>query len=692
MGGGFFFENNPTAHPRLGEFMAFLYPDVRNTEVSFPSLAEQMVYQKAGSLNDGWRIYHSITLSMKDERDGVRDGEIDFVFYHPSYGVIVMEVKGGRISLNGETGKFYSVNRHGRSFPIKNPFQQAIVWRNRFVRFLRAHHIHVPVSHAVCFPQVDETEFPKHATIEPSILMGRGQMEHFEKFLASVAHSFHREDFLKFSDVAVDLDKLLIGSSFSSKPLLREYIDTHEAEVQESDLMHDILVSPVSGTRRMGVEGEAGSGKTVLANTLAKRLRDDGDEVLYLVSSPLLAARIRSDIGHGIEVLSIGELASSLGVNLLVTPSDWSKTPQDYVQVEAPERLRKAISAANKRFDVLIVDEAQDIQPYWWVALEALLRDPVESKLYAFFDRAQGVFGGGEVNGVSFTPEETLPVPVNYMHLSRNYRNTRQISEFSRGFRRASQVQMPAASDRDGYMPVVITYRDADDARKKISELVRELTDDRGVFEDEIMLLSGRAPENKDSVLSGVDTISGLKVTKLSTERLRDASPMKPGEIGISTIASFKGLESKVVIAFNLSEYNLAADHPIMASLIYVALTRAKHMLYVLVKEGDPKADAFEKMLKSVRRGAALVLNSQERAGERSGRVIHFNPDRAGVIAIDGDVDEHQQTVLMFGPDLKRSGLSEVKRDDRLVFRVRTEGGVSFAVDFRRDEQLDEVK
>ena len=669
--------------------MAFLYPDVRSTEVSFPSLAEQIVYQKAQQLPDQWRVYHSITLSMKDDHEGVKDGEIDFVFYHPRHGVIVVEVKGGRISLNGETGKFYSINRHGRSFAIKNPFQQAIVWRNRFVRFLRAHNIQVPVSHAVCFPQVDEGEFPKHTTIEPAILMGRQRLDTLEAFLGSVVRSFHREDFLKFHDVGDGLDKLLIGSSFSSKPLLREYIDTHEAEVQESDLMHDILVSPVSGVPRMGVEGEAGSGKTVLASTLARRLRDGGERVLYLVSSPLLAARINSEIGQGVEVRGIGELASSLGVNLLVTPSDWVETPKDYVQVEAPERLRKAIVAANKRYDVLIVDEAQDIQPYWWVALEALLQDPETSKLYAFFDRAQGVFGGGEVNGASYTPEETLPVPANYMQLGRNYRNTRQISEFSRGFRRSSMAQMQAASDRDGYMPIVIRYSDAEDAKKKIADLVRELTDERGVNEDEIMLLSGRAPENKDSVLSGVDVISGLKITKLSSERLREPNPIKHGEIGIATIAAFKGLESKIVIAFNLSEYNLAPDHPIMSSLIYVALTRAKHMLYVLVKDGDVKADTFERLLKSVRRGASLVLNGEERVGERTGTVIHYNPERAGVISIDVGVEDQPQTVLMFGPDLKRAGLASIKREDRLVFRVRTEGGVSFAVDLRRDEQPD---
>lgn len=664
--------------------MAMIHPDIKSTEVTFPSQAEEQVYRLAVSLPDSWRVYHSVTLSMKEEHEGVKDGEIDFVFYHPAHGVVVVEVKGGRISLDGETGKFYSLNRHGRSFLIKNPFQQAIVWRNRFVRFLRSQNVHVPVSHAVCFPAVDESEFPNHATIEHSVLLGRRGMEHLEDFLKGVVRSFHREDFLRFRDVGDELDRLLIGTTFESKQLLREYIDTHEAMVNESDLMHDVLVSPVTGVNRLGVEGEAGTGKTILAMTLARHFRDQGERVLYLVSSPLLAARISSELGHGIEVRGIQELAGAHGVNLLVTPTDWTKTPQDYVQIEAPERLRKAIELSESRHSVLIVDEAQDIQPYWWFALEALLENPAESRLYAFFDREQGVFGGGEDSQDAYKPEDILPVPTNYMRLHRNYRNTRQISDFARGFRRSSQAHIPATSDRTGYMPVIIRYKDTEDAKRKISELVRDLTDDRGVREDEIMLLSGRAPENKDSVLMGVETLSGLKVTKLTTDRLKDASPTSAGEIGIATIASFKGLEAKVVIAFNLSEYNLPPQHPIMSSLMYVAMTRAKHMLYVFVKENDAKDIALADLYKSVSRGGSMVLNAEERAGERSGKVVHFNPERAGVIAVESANPSSQETVLMFGPDLRRAGIHSLKRDDALLFRVRTEGGISFAVDIRR--------
>jgi hypothetical protein len=211
------------------------------------------------------------------------------------------------------------------------------------------------------------------------------------------------------------------------------------------------------------------------------------------------------------------------------------------------------------------------------------------------------------------------------------------------------------------------------------------LTDERGVREHEITLLSGRAPENKDSVLSGLDTIAGLKITKLTSDRLKEASATTDGEIGLATIASFKGLESKVVIEFNLSEYNLPPEHPIMSSLLYVAMTRAKHMLYVLVKEDDAKDHAMRRMESAVTRGGSMVLSAEERVGQRSGVVVHFNPERAGVISIDSASGAGQESVLMFGPDLRRAGIGSLKRGDKLMFRVRTEGGVAFAVDIKRD-------
>jgi hypothetical protein len=667
--------------------MAKIFPDVAKMSVVFASNAEKIVYEIAEKLENPWRVYYSCTLSMKDGDSGIKDGEIDFVFYHPSYGIVVVEVKGGRVSLDGQTGQFYSENRHGRSFAIRNPFQQAISFRNRFLRFLRSNDIQVPVSHAVCFPQVDEKEFPPHVNIEPSTLLGRTGLEDLAGTLARVVNSFHSESFLKFTDVSEALDNLLVGSTFKSRPLLREYIDTQEARVQELDNLHDMFVSPMMGSSRLGVEGGAGTGKTMIASGLANQFGNIGKRVLMLVSSPLLASHIRNSLNKSVEVKTFQEFSSSFGVNLVVAPSDYDKSADHWIQYEAPERLRTAIEASATRYDVLLVDEAQDVQPFWWIALEAMLASKTESKLYVFFDRSQGVFGGGE--GASlFKPEDVLPVPSQYIILSKNYRNTAEIAQFAMPFKR--DVNAAYDSDRIGYRPSIISYSDTSDGLLKLNSLVKSLAVDHGIKEDEVVILSARAPDAKESMLVGQDKIAGLRVSRITPEGVSKNQLAQDGEIGVATIAAFKGLEAKIVIVVNMSEHKMSFDNPIMSSLAYVALTRAKHMLYVFVKEGDDKAERLVKSASAIKPGGSMVLDAEDRPGEFSGTVSHYNPGRLGILEISSE-DNLGKTILVLPSDVERAGLKSLTKGQILRFRIRSEGGVATATSLAEIQLVDEM-
>lgn len=662
--------------------MATIFPDVERMSVVFASQAEQDVYELAKKLSDSWRVYYSCTLSTKESEGGIKEGEIDFIFYHPHYGVIVVEVKGGRISLDGATGQFYSENRHGRSFAIRNPFQQAIAFRNRFVRFLRQNDVQVPVSHAVCFPQVNENEFPTHVNIEPATLLGRHRLSNMEVSLPVIAKSFHSDSFLNFDDVAEKLDALLVGATFKSRPLLREYIDSQEARVQEIDALHEVLISPVTGVSRLGVEGDAGTGKTLIATGLAKHFAALDQRVIILVSSPLLAGHLQNEVGENIVVKTFQEFSSSYGVNLLVAPSDFDKGADHWIQYEAPERLRQAIAAQPNRYDVLLVDEAQDVQPFWWVALEALLDDVQTSRLYVFFDRGQGVFGGGE-GQQAFHPEDVLPVPHNYISLGKNYRNTSEISQFARSFKRGKQgadgLGGASNSERVGYHPSIIGYRDPNDAVTKLNHLVKRLTVELGIREEEIVVLSARAPDSRESILSQQSKIGGLNVTRITAEGVRSRQLVNPGELGVATVAAFKGLEAKIVIAVNFSEHKMSLDNPIMSSLAYVALTRAKHMLYVLLQEDDDKYHKFVDAASRIRSGGSMVLDAEDRPGEYTGRIVHFNPSRLAVLEMLTGEDLGK-TVIALPQDMERSGVESFKSSQLVRFRIRAEGGIATAI------------
>src|SRR3712207_2803593 len=99
--------------------MALRFPSSLHDAVP-PS--EVRTYEALSALDDTWRLFHSVVWQgLRHGRQA--DGEADFVLMNPRYGIIVLEVKGGRVEVEG--GTWYSVDRDNAKHRIKNPFTQA---------------------------------------------------------------------------------------------------------------------------------------------------------------------------------------------------------------------------------------------------------------------------------------------------------------------------------------------------------------------------------------------------------------------------------------------------------------------------------------------------------------------------------------------------------------------------------------
>ncbi|MHB8800279.1 MAG: nuclease-related domain-containing protein [Thermoanaerobaculia bacterium] len=119
------------------------------------------------SLRDDFRIYHRKSWYSFDgldgSREGVCEGEADFLVLHPDLGMLVLEVKGGRIAFDGRTGAWTSTARDGTVHGIKDPFLQA----QRSVKAIAAKAAALSFEgqampefvhgHAVVFPDCDFT-------------------------------------------------------------------------------------------------------------------------------------------------------------------------------------------------------------------------------------------------------------------------------------------------------------------------------------------------------------------------------------------------------------------------------------------------------------------------------------------------------------------------------------------------------
>ena len=122
---------------------------------------EKRVFNILKSLNDKkyekWVVYHSLNypvhIQKKDKTSFQYFGETDFLIFNPEKGLINIEIKGGRISV--EDGTWYTENRSGKSKLKKNPFAQATDSMKNIERYLNKQYIKIPQNFLVIFPDCD---------------------------------------------------------------------------------------------------------------------------------------------------------------------------------------------------------------------------------------------------------------------------------------------------------------------------------------------------------------------------------------------------------------------------------------------------------------------------------------------------------------------------------------------------------
>ena len=202
-----------------------------------------------------------------------------------------------------------------------------------------------------------------------------------------------------------------------------------------------------------------------------------------------------------------------------------------------------------RRFDAIVVDEAQDFADLWWPAVLAALKDPESGSLTIFSDEGQRVFArfGG------------VPECDAVFVLEQNLRNTRQIAET---FQPLGLTRMRL---RGGEGPRVrfIGCR-ADEALDRADQAVDELLEGGWRPQDVALLTIGsRHPEQSSRQSEGQDAYW--------------ASFWDDEQVFYGHVLGFKGLERAVIVlAVNESESRDRARER-----LYVGLSRAREELVV---------------------------------------------------------------------------------------------------------------
>ena len=236
-----------------------------------------------------------------------------------------------------------------------------------------------------------------------------------------------------------------------------------------------------------------------------------------------------------------------------------------------------ALDEMERPFDVLVMDEAQDLSRRGTLDLvNRAVRGGLAGATWAIF----GDFTGQAL--YRSDSESAVDLSEYCEHLVRatltlNCRNTRAIAEEAAVFGGFSSP--PFRLGREAGLPVERRYwKTAPGFARTLTDTVERLMKG-GVPVDDIMVLSPRRLEN--SVLAEVEEVGELPLIDCS--RTLDA----PQEcLRFSTIHSFKGLESQVVIVVDIEDVEDAR----IQSLLYVGMTKARGLLILLSHERARKS------------------------------------------------------------------------------------------------------
>ena len=276
--------------------MAILHPEVLELEYT-ESEAEIFVYEELRrQLDDSFHVFHSVTWT------GNRNirGECDFVIFSRNHGFITLEVKGGKIELLDNV--WYSLDRYGQRFRIKDPIKQAryAQWAFRDLYHSCFNEYFSGIfTWAVCFPEASFSADIHHRDLNEYNVLHAGNLNNIRKWIEALFRYTRPKD-LQETLKTKESDRFLSLFNVSMKLPRSILFALHKQreELESVNLFQDYLLDVFDDKNRVGFQGAAGTGKTWLAVKKATRLAEKGKEILFLCFSNNLERYIKKNLGE----------------------------------------------------------------------------------------------------------------------------------------------------------------------------------------------------------------------------------------------------------------------------------------------------------------------------------------------------------------------------------------------------------
>lgn len=550
----------------------------------FNSKGEQLLYIKFKNDSSAKKYYilHSVFTNFHLKSSS---GELDFLILVPGHGFFAIEVKHGKVSRVG--GTWYYENRNGKvNEDSTGPFQQVSVTMNSIRQYLlgkvsnnpklRSRFEKILFGNGIAFTSMDENpdvgpegqtwqmlnreymRLPISAYI--STLSAGWHAEHRRKAWYDVNYSRPTDEDCKTvisilrGDFEVDYSQ--INKILDDERLIEEYTKEQFA-----------FLDFINYNSRCLVQGPAGTGKTLMAIEVARRSILNNKKVALFCFNQLLGEKLKSafeafDLDN-LEHHFIGTLHTFLTRNVKSSSVSASHSEQLYFSEVLPFQflLDNEDYVEETKFDILIVDEAQDlIAEYYLEVFDVILKGGMKSGKWIFFGDFcnQAIYLNEPERSLSLLAEKAQCT--NFPPLKINCRNTKKIATQNILLTGASKPEF-TSKNIEG-LPIQAKFEFGDLAqRESVEQILKELSSS-GVPLSKITLLSPKKYENTFLNQSSY-------VNKLLHE----------GKVEFFTIQSFKGLENSYVILFGFDGIESSEAQ----RLLYIGISRARIFLYLIL-------------------------------------------------------------------------------------------------------------
>ena len=513
------------------------------------SQAEKRIFERLRTVfDDRYAAFHSLQPTRHPHK---RFPEIDFVICGPE-GLYVLEVKGGSIACHDGVWEYR--DRYGRSTSShEGPFRQAQTALRGLMDDLRANIPadvldRITTGYGVVFPDCDWSS--DGAEWDPEMLADARRSRDLEGWLRNLFQYWRVRCGRRAQPDDSDVDRLQtylrpeVGTPVAGNDtLLFEQVEDARRRVVRLTDDQMRMADVAEANPRVLCAGGAGTGKTFLAERLARHWAEAGLQVALVCRSPWLRHFLASR-------LSMPGLTVSL---------------MDGIRLDCRR-------AGLDRFDALIVDEGQDLFEMTCIeTLDDVLAGGLEAGRWCWFH---------DLNNQALTPHfeqrakdylESLD-PVR-MPLRINCRNTRVILEWIQDTLDADLgVQGAGAGPEVRRQTAANRQESAERVAREIDDLVIA----GGLSPGSVTILSPLQLAESSVALLPAD--AARRIRRLDDYSMRDL----PGDrVGFARIEEFKGLENEAIIVVDLPA---PAGADLNSAAHYVAMSRARSVLSLIYR------------------------------------------------------------------------------------------------------------